>query len=108
MVKSRFRVRVIHLLDVKLLMHLHLAAHDPACTHTHTHSALWTLMPRGEVECVTLRSTSVYNKPFWKLSMEEIPQLLHSSLAPPRGAGDGVAAGGGHGDVADREVEAEG
>lgn len=51
-------------------------------------------MPRGEVECVTLRSTSVYNKPVWKLSMEEIPQLLHSSLAPPRGAGGGVLAGG--------------
>lgn len=46
-------------------------------------------MPRRKVECAILRSTSVYNKPVWKVSMEEIPLLLQSVLAPPQGEQQG-------------------
>lgn len=63
----------------------HSHTHASIRTHRERHSALWALMLRREIECVTLRSTSVYNKPAWTVSMEEIPLLLHSVLAPPQG-----------------------
>lgn len=69
-----------------IAMHVH--------THMHTNTALWTLKPGREVECVTLCSTSVYNKLFgqspWK-------RFLHSSSLPSphsRESDKGVRGGG--------------
>lgn len=61
--------RYTHKVSVLCLISLLLTADGGTKSLALQDSALWVIKLWGEVECATLRSTRVYNKPVWKASI---------------------------------------
>lgn len=77
-------------------------SHTRACTHTQHIQSVWSLKLRRGVKCVTLCSTSVYNKLSGQCPWK---RFLHSSTLPSLRRGESDRGMGGAGRGSRGEVE---